>query len=223
MALVAGGSGLVGSKLLSVLMGAAEYARVYALSRRPLPVEHARIANRVLRFDAPLEPQLKGLRCQDAYCCLGTTIKAAGSQAAFRAVDLELVQKFAQLAASVGVERFVVVSSIGADAASRNFYLRVKGEMELALESQRFRALDILRPSLLLGTRRDTRILELLAQGAMSLANPLLLGNWSRYRAVDAGTVASAMYGAMRSGRRGINRYEWEAIGALSRAATSVK
>ena len=169
IALVAGGSGLVGSHLLPLLLQAPQYARVHALSRRPLPFDHPRLANRVVRFEASLQAQLKGLQCQDAFCCLGTTIREAGSQAAFRAVDHDLVLEFAQLALACGAERMVVVSALGANAASKNFYLRVKGEMEKALEGLRFRA-------------------------------------------ISAATVAAAMCGAARSGRRGTYRYTYEGI-----------
>jgi uncharacterized protein YbjT (DUF2867 family) len=212
IALVAGGSGLVGSQLLPLLLQAPQYARVHALSRRPLPFDHPRMANRVVRFEASLQAQLKGLRCQDAFCCLGSTIREAGSQAAFRAVDYDLVLEFAQLALTCGAERMVVVSALGANAASKNFYLRVKGEMEKALEGMRFRALDILEPSLLLGARRELRVLELSAQLAMQLVNPLLLGSWSRFRAIPAATVAGAMCGVAHSGRRGTYRYTYESI-----------
>ena len=110
----------------------------------------------------------------------------------------------------------MVVSSLGANAASKNFYLRVKGEMEKALEGLRFRALDILQPSLLLGARRDLRLLELGAQAAMRLLNPLLLGGWSRWRAIPAATVAAAMCGAAGSGRRGVYRYTYDGIRSLA-------
>jgi uncharacterized protein YbjT (DUF2867 family) len=219
IALVAGGSGMVGGALLPLLLQSPHYTRVHALSRRPLPFDHPRLANRVVRFEASLQAQLKGLQCQDAFCCLGTTIRDAGSQAAFRAVDFELVQEFAQLALSCGAERLVVVSALGANAASKNFYLRVKGEMEKALEGQRLRALDILQPSLLLGARRELRLLELGAQVAMQLANPLLLGGWSRFRAIPAATVAAAMCAAARSGRRGIYRYTYDGIRNLAGAS----
>jgi uncharacterized protein YbjT (DUF2867 family) len=212
IALVAGGSGLVGGQLLPLLLQAPQYARVHALSRRPLPFDHPRMANRVVRFEASLQAQLKGLQCQDAFCCLGTTIRDAGSQAAFRAIDHDLVLEFAQLALACGAERLVLVSALGANAASKNFYLRVKGEMEKAVEGLRFRALDILQPSLLLGARRDLRVLELSAQVAMRLVNPLLLGRWSRFRAIPAATVAAAMCGAACSGRRGTYRYTYEGI-----------
>ncbi len=216
IALVAGGSGLVGGQLLPLLLQAPQYARVHALSRRPLQFDHPRMANRVVRFEASLQAQLKGLQCQDAFCCLGTTIRDAGSQAAFRAIDHDLVLEFAQLALACGAERLVLVSALGANAASKNFYLRVKGEMEKAVEGLRFRALDILQPSLLLGARRDLRVLELSAQVAMRLVNPLLLGRWTRFRAIPAATVAAAMCGAACSGRRGTYRYTYEGIRSVA-------
>lgn len=210
VALVAGGSGMVGGHLLRLLLQAEEYTRVQALSRRPLPLEHPRLANRVLRADQPLQVQLKGLACHDAFCCLGTTRRAAGSQQAFRAVDHDLVIAFARAALSAGASRLVVVSSIGADPGARNFYLRVKGETEQDLEALQPPSLDLLQPSLLLGQRRELRVQELLAQGMLWAAGPLLQGGWSRFRAVSAMLVAAAMRGAARSGRRGVNRYRYD-------------
>jgi uncharacterized protein YbjT (DUF2867 family) len=218
-AVLAGSSGLVGARLLALLLAAPEYARVCALSRRPLPLDHPRLANRIVRFDASLSAQLKGLQCDDAFCCLGSTMREAGSKQAFRAVDHDLVLEFAQLALNAGAGRFVLVSAVGADSASRSFYLRVKGETEAALQALNFPALDIMSPSLLLGTRRDLRPLEFLAQGALWTLNPLILGPWSRYRGIAAGTVAAAMLGAARSGRRGIRRHDYDAMRALSHSA----
>jgi uncharacterized protein YbjT (DUF2867 family) len=216
VALVAGSNGLVGSKLLRLLLSAPEYSRVHALTRRALPTDNPRLANRVVKFDAPLDSQLRGLMCNDAFCCLGTTLRDAGSQEAFYAVDHDLVLKFASFALQAGVDRFVIVSSIGADAAARNFYLRVKGETEKDLERLRFRALDILQPSMLLGARREFRALEFLAQPAMRLFSPLLLGQWARFRAIEAAAVAAGMYGAARSLRRGVYRYTYSEIRKLA-------
>jgi uncharacterized protein YbjT (DUF2867 family) len=212
IALVAGGSGLVGSALLPLLLRAREYARVHALSRRPLPLEHERLANRVVRFDTPLALQLKGLRCHDAFCCLGTTRRAAGSEQAFRAIDHDLILSYARAALGFGAERFVLVSSIGAQADARNLYLRTKGETEQALEALRFRALDILQPSLLLGVRREHRPLELVAQPLMWLLAPLLLGGAARYRPIHARQLAAAMLGAARAGRLGVHRYTYQEL-----------
>jgi len=218
-ALVAGGSGLIGSHLIPLLLGAGEYSRVLALSRRPLPLDHPRLANRVVRFDAPLEAQLSGVRCQDAFCCLGTTMREAGSQEAFRAVDQELVLRVARAALAAGAERFVAISAIGASEQSRNFYLRVKGETERALMALPIRSLDLLQPSLLLGSRRELRPLELLSQGLLWTFNPLLLGKSARYRGIAATTVAAAMLGAARSGRRGVYRYTYRDMVALAATA----
>jgi uncharacterized protein YbjT (DUF2867 family) len=215
-ALVAGGSGLVGARLLTLLLNGSDYTRVLALSRRALPLDHPRFANRVLRFDQSLAGQLKGLQCNDAFCCLGTTIRDAGSQQAFRAIDHDLVLEFARVALTAGAQRLVLISSVGASPAARSFYLRVKGDTERSLEALRFRALDILSPSVLLGARRHTRPLELLAQGLLWTVNPLILGSWSRYRGISADTVAAAMLGAARSARLGVNRYTYDGMRALA-------
>lgn len=124
IALVAGSSGLVGSRLLRVLGDAPEFSRVLAVSRRPLSFDHPHVANRVTRCES-FEQELRGIRCDEAYCCLGTTLRAAGSATAFRAVDHDLVLDFARLARQAGAQRFVLVSAAGADPASRFFYLRV--------------------------------------------------------------------------------------------------
>jgi uncharacterized protein YbjT (DUF2867 family) len=216
VALLAGASGLVGSRLLPLLLGATEYSRVLALTRRPLLLDHARLANRVVRFDASLEKQLAGMHCNDAFCCLGTTLKEAGGQQGFRAVDQDLVLKIARVAQAAGAERLVVMSSVGADETSKNFYLRVKGETERGLERLQIAALDIMQPSVLLGLRRNVRPLEFLAQGVLWCLNPLLLGNLARYRGMAAGDVAAAMLGAARAGRRGVNRYGASEMRALA-------
>jgi uncharacterized protein YbjT (DUF2867 family) len=222
VALVAGGSGLVGSRLLRVLASEPDYGRVLAISRRPLSFDHPRIANRVTRFDT-LEQDLRAIRCDDAYCCLGSTRRAAGSEAAFRAVDHDLVLAFARLARAAGAQRFIVVSSVGADPASRNFYLRVKGETEDALAALQFPALHIMQPSLLLGSRREWRPAESAARLVMPLLNPLLVGRLAAWRAVDAGQVATAMLVAVRRGRRGVIRYGSPDIALLARPVPAAR
>ena len=214
--MLAGASGLTGQQALDVLLEATDIGRVLAVSRRPLGREHSKLANRIVKFEA-LETQLKGASCDAALCCLGTTRRHAGSQENFRAVDLGVVLAFARAAKAANARRFVVVSSVGADPDSRNFYLRTKGEMEQALEGLGFESLDILQPSLLLGARAEMRPLELLAMLTMPLINPLLSGKYQAYRAVPARTLAQAMLGATRSGRRGVQRYTWAGIQALAR------
>lgn len=127
-----------------------------------------------------------------AISALGTTRRAAGSDAAFRAVDLELVEAFARAAHAGGARHMIAVSSVGADAASRNFYLRVKGETEAALGAIGFDRLDVLRPGLLRGTRGEGRPGERLAILASPLLNLVLRGRLDRFAAIDATAVAEA-------------------------------
>jgi uncharacterized protein YbjT (DUF2867 family) len=215
VALLAGGSGLVGSLLLRLLLQAPDYARVHAVSRRPLPIDHPRLANRIL----PLEQtraQLAGVRCQDAFCCIGSTRRQAGSAGERRRVDLDLVLSFARAAQALGATRFVVITSAGANAGSRNAYLRVKGELEAALRELRYPALDILQPGLLLGTRSELRPAELFAALLMPLVNPLLRGRHAVWRGIAAEDVAWAMLGAARSSRGGVHAYAGQALQALA-------
>ena len=217
MALLAGASGLVGGHLLDCLLDAAEFTRVYVVTRRPLGREHPRLANRIVQFEK-LETQLKGLACNVAFCCLGTTLRLAGSEQAFRQVDVDHVLAFARAAKAAQAQRFVVVSAVGASEQSKHFYLRVKAEVEQALDAMKFGSLDILQPSLLLGWRREPRFPEILAQAILPLANPFLTGTREPYRAISARTVASAMVGAARSGRRGVYRYTYQNIRALAQS-----
>lgn len=143
--LLAGATGLVGEHLLDRLLNEPTISRVLAPSRRPL-AEHPHLENPV-GDPAVLLPQLSG-RVDIAYCCLGTTIKQAGSEQAFRAVDLDLVVAFAKRAREMGARHLIVISALGADRRSSVFYNRVKGEMEYALRAQNWPQLTICRPSL---------------------------------------------------------------------------
>lgn len=191
-ALIAGATGLVGGQLLRQLLDAPEYDRVIALGRRPPDFTHPRLVPVSADF-AALETVTADLHCADAFCCLGTTIKKAGSPAAFRAVDHVAVLAFAWTARRNGAARFFVISSLGANARSRVFYNRVKGETEEALEVLDFKTLAIFRPSLLLGRRAETRLGERIGEVIMWLAEPMLLGRLRKYRAIQAEVVARAM------------------------------
>lgn len=216
IALVAGANGMVGLALVRALVDSGDYTRVVALTRRPLALESPRLVNRILRF-ASLENEMQGLSCHDAYCCLGTTLREAGSPAAFRAVDHDLILSFARGAQTAGAQCLAVVSSAGADRSSGNFYLRVKGETEVALEALRLRALHLMQPGLLLGERRQWRLGESLARWSLPLLNPLLLGRFERYRAINARVVAAAMCAAARTDRAGVLRHTYAGLQSLAR------
>ena len=194
-AVVAGASGLVGRELLGRLARTPAYGRVIALTRRALQLELPRLVEAPARFDAledvhsPLLPR----STVDAFCCLGTTIRSAGSQQAFRRVDHDLVLAFARWAASVPVSRLVVVSALGADAKSRAFYNRVKGETEDDLRAVAGSSLVLLRPSLLDGPRSERRWGESLA---LAMTRPVR--NWlpASLRPVAVEDVAQSMIAA---------------------------
>ncbi|MFE6077552.1 oxidoreductase [Paenibacillus sp. NPDC057886] len=192
-ALVIGATGLVGGLLVRSLLQNPAYGRIRVLVRRPLEWEHPKLEQHVVDWEQ-LEDQ-KDLFCNidDLYCCLGTTIKKAGSQDNFRQVDFHYPVKAAKLAKEHGVSQMLVISSMGADAESRVFYSRTKGEMEEALSAVGFRSLHIFRPSLILGDRKEKRLGEQLAAHVMTFLDRWMKGRVDKYRAIQAATIARAM------------------------------
>ena len=201
-ALVTGATGLVGQELVRQLLRAPDVERVTVLARRPLPGRNAsdRLAVHLVDF-ARLEEDADVVRGDWAFCALGTTIKSAGTQDAFRRVDYDYPLAVARLAVARGVRHFLLVSSAGADATSRIFYSRVKGELENALCELPFEAMTIARPSFLLGDRHEFRPGELVGK-AVGRVLP------RRYRSVPASKVAAALIASAREGHRGVRILE---------------
>ncbi|OUJ73050.1 NAD-dependent epimerase/dehydratase family protein [Hymenobacter crusticola] len=212
-ALIAGATGLVGSQLLPLLLASDRYAKVITVGRRPLPLVHPKLEQRVLDLDHLEEARLS-LIADDVYCCLGTTMKQAGSKEAFYKVDYLYVVKLAALTAANFASQLLVVSAMGADAESRLYYNRVKGEMEDAVRQTQFRAIHLFRPSLLLGERADKRVGEQIGAVLMKLLSPLLLGPLRKYRAVSARAVAQAMMHAAEEEGGGVRVHLSDEIAA---------
>jgi len=209
-----GATGLVGSLAASKLL--AQGFEVEALVRRPGAFAHPRWREHVA---PPAQwPEIAAsLKVDSAVSALGTTMRQAGSQAAFRAVDLDMVAAFAQAAAAAGARRMMTVSSVGADRDSANFYLQTKGEMEAALEALGFERLDILRPGLLRGPRGgDRRPGERIAIALSPIVNLVLRGRLDRFAAIDADIVAAAVAGAFRQTEKGTYRHENREIRRLA-------
>ncbi len=191
-ALVAGATGAVGRALVTQLLADARYASVKVLVRRSMGVAHAKLTELTLDDAGPTLMGAK-LAADDVFCCLGTTQKIAGSQAAFERVDYHLVLELARAAKAQGAQQFLVVSSVGASLRAASFYLRVKARMEQAVKDVGYASTHVLRPSLLIAHRRDSRPGEWLGQKLAPLVNPLLVGKLAIYRSIAAAEVAAAM------------------------------
>ncbi|HEX8380176.1 MAG TPA: NAD(P)H-binding protein [Allosphingosinicella sp.] len=214
-----GATGLVGSIAASDMLDRGW--EVHVLVRRPSGLTHGALCEHVAP-PAEWPVIVKSLGAEAAVSALGTTMRQAGSQAAFRKVDLDIVAAFADAAAAAGARRMVTVSSVGADPGSANFYLRIKGEMESALERLGFERLDILRPGLLRGPRGgDRRLGERIGIALSPLVNRVLRGRLDRYAAIDADVVAAAAAGALRQGEPGVFRHENRSLRALAAALES--
>jgi uncharacterized protein YbjT (DUF2867 family) len=189
---VVGATGLVGRALLEASLADRRVDKLAAIVRRPLESSAAKLSTLVVDFER-LEHELRGRQATHAFCCLGTTIKKAGSQAAFRRVDHDYPLAFGRAALAAGVKKLLVVTALGADPKSSIFYNRVKGELEANLAALGLPELHFLRPSLLLGEREERRRAEAIG---MALAKPLgklMIGPLSRYRAIEGADVARAM------------------------------
>ena len=204
---LAGATGLVGGHLLQQLLDDADIADVVALTRRPLPIPHPKLVPAVVDFAHLADLALPHV--DDCFLCLGTTIRAAGSPDAFRQVDFALPLAIAQMALAAGATRCFVVSAMGADARSRVFYNRVKGELEDALNALPLRTVVAFRPALLDGDRTEYRAGE---HAALAVLRPLGSLLPARWRPVAASTVARAMMGAARRDEAGRSVIEADAI-----------
>ncbi|SFS69948.1 NAD(P)H-binding protein [Marininema halotolerans] len=192
-AIVVGASGLIGSSLVPLLLNSPAYHQVTLLLRRPLPIQHEKLVQRVIDFNR-IEQEDIPFPAEDIFCCLGTTIRVAKTKEAFRKVDLEYPLALAQLAKEHQSKRFLIISSLGADSKSSFFYNRIKGELETGLHQLHLSSLHILQPSLLLGERKEKRPGENFAGQWMPRLSFLLQGPLKKYRAIHAHTVAKAMY-----------------------------
>lgn len=214
-AILIGASGLVGGFCMQALVAEPEYARIVLLSRRELPLEpRPGLSQKIVNFASLNPTDFAGV--DDVFCALGTTIRKAGSQEAFRRVDLEYPLAVAKEARQAGAEQFLLVSSVGADPKSGNFYLRTKGELEQEIGKLGFAAVHVFRPSLLLGKRPELRRGERAVQAIAPLLNPAMIGGLVRYKAIPAAVVGKAMVGAVKRDSSGTFIYEYDEITRLA-------
>lgn len=206
-AVVAGATGLVGTCLLQQLAADPAWSDVRVIGRRrpdgPLPAKLAFVQSDMADFGALAAT----LAADDVFCCLGTTLRDAGSREAFERVDHDMVVALARAASAAGAKRFLVVSAVGASPRSPAFYSRVKGRMEAAVAAVPFEAVHIVQPSLLLGARRTLRPGERAAQLLSPLLSPVMQGPLAKYRPVQAEDVARALLRLALEGPAGVHRH----------------
>ena len=197
-ALIAGASGLVGSALLQHMLKDNYYTTIKLIVRKKLPVKDARVIQLETDFEN-LENIAEQLKADDVFCTLGTTIKTAGSQAAFKKVDYEYPLQLGKIAKANNAQKFLIVTALGSNANSPIFYNKVKGEVERDLKALKLPQLYVLQPSLLVGDRKEKRAGEKAAIIASNVFNHFLIGGLKKYRSINVEVVGFAMlYAAMQ-------------------------
>lgn len=191
-ALIAGASGLVGGILLDKILASNYYSKVVVLTRAPLSHRHPLLENIVVDFDN-LSESCAGILVDDVFCCLGTTMKKAGSKAAFKKVDYDYVVALADIMKKNGAKQFMVITAMGADKGSAIYYNKIKGLTEESLLQMGMPTLHIIRPSLIIGAREEQRIGESIAQTILPYFDIFMKGSFKKYATVPASAIADKM------------------------------
>ncbi|WP_097073741.1 NAD-dependent epimerase/dehydratase family protein [Ureibacillus xyleni] len=190
-AIIVGATGLVGSELLKLLCESDEYISITAITRRKLEYEHPKLTVKIRSFDELGEQDFDF--AHELYCCLGTTMKKAGSRSEFEKVDFEYPLQIASLAKKRGIMHFIVISAMSANETSSVYYSRVKGKLEKELTALELPQLSIIRPSLLVGDRYEFRFGEKMGEYILKVVNPILIGPLKKFRSIEGKQVALAM------------------------------
>jgi uncharacterized protein YbjT (DUF2867 family) len=214
--LLAGATGLTGSRLLPMLLSAGH--QVAAVGRRATGLSDPRLAEIMADFSTP--PALPA--AETAICTLGTTLARAGSRQAFRAVDLDAVLCFARASHAAGCRQFILMTSVGAAPNSAAFCSRVKGEVESAVRTVGFDRVDLIRPGLILGPRTERRPMEALLQRLAPMLNPLLGPRLARYAAIEVDVIATAIARLVGEARGGVFIHENPALRRLAPLGSSM-
>jgi uncharacterized protein YbjT (DUF2867 family) len=212
-ALLIGASGLIGRQILNKLLEDNFYSEVEIRVRKSLGIKHTKLKETLTDFSEI--NSLKEIDANHVFCCLGTTIKKAKSKEQFRKVDFEYVVNLAKSAEESNTSKFLVISSIGANYKSGNFYLRTKGEMEEALKKINIPTINIFRPSLLVGKRTEYRFGEVMGKFFMGIFGIFLFGRFKKYRSIKDFVVANAMIRLAKSEKTGISIFESDQIQEL--------
>jgi uncharacterized protein YbjT (DUF2867 family) len=201
--IIAGASGLIGSKLLNILLQEPGYDEILILVRKELSAKHKKLVQLVIDFEK-LEKYATAITGHAVFCCLGSTRKKTPDLTAYHKIDHDYPFKLAQLARQNGAEQYHLVSALGANSSSSNFYTKMKGETENDIQKVGLKCLHIYEPSLITGDRTEYRPTERIATVLMKLVDPLLYGGLKKYRSIPAETIARAMFNQSLKNEEGI-------------------
>jgi uncharacterized protein YbjT (DUF2867 family) len=218
IAVVLGATGLVGEQLVQQLLNDPAFSKVRILVRRPVELSHSKLEVEIVDFDNLTEFRKKLGNGDCIFCCIGTTNKKVkGDKRAYRKIDLDIPVNAARFGKELGFATYLFVSAVGANAASTNFYLRLKGEVEKEIEALHFQSFHSFRPSIFLGKRKEFRLGERIAKSLMEAISPLFVGGLKKYRGIEASMVARAMVVAAKSGARGTFIHHYDEMVASGR------
>ena len=208
-AIITGATGLVGNTLVNQILENPAYSKVVLLLRKPLNISHSKLVQGVIDFDDPDASKIVG---DDLFCAMGTTLAKAGSKEAQYKIDCIYPYEIGKIAKANGVKQYILVSSIGANFSSSNFYLKTKGDLEQKIKSLDFQNFVSLRPSFLLGDRKEFRLGEKIGVVVAKILSPLMLGGLKKYRGIEASTVAKSMQTFANQGLTGVHFVESDRI-----------
>ncbi len=217
IAAIIGATGMIGNYLLEEVINDDYFDIVRVIVRRPFQKTNSKMEVKLVDFTDAESFKLALEGCQAIFCCIGTTQKNVGSdKALYRKIDFDIPLKAARFGKETGCEKFILVSSVGANSSSNAFYLKLKGELESAIGSIGINSVHIMQPSMLLGERKEIRKGENMLQGSMKLLSGLFFGSLRKYRAIHGRTVASAMLKASKKEDHGFFRYQFDEIKNLA-------
>jgi uncharacterized protein YbjT (DUF2867 family) len=215
-AVVLGATGLIGGLLLQKLLNDDAFATITILVRKPVDIQHAKLKTIVTDFNN-LEQFKANIDKPDVvFSCIGTTQKnVKGDNVLYTKIDFDIPTHAALFAKEAGCESFLIVSSVGANAKAKNFYLRLKGQVENAVSNSGINSVHIFQPSMLLGNRKEHRVGEGFLQTTIKALSVFFTGKLRKYKAIEAADVAVAMANAAKEPEPGIHFYVYDDIISL--------
>lgn len=213
-AIIIGATGLVGSHILKLLLENPNYDNVTILVRRKIETAHPKLNQQIFDFE---KPDNELINADEIYCAIGTTLKKAGSKQAQYHIDCEIPATIAKIAKANNIPKFLLVSSLGADAQSSNFYLKTKGDLEQKIAKLDFKSFISARPSILFGERNEQRFGEKIGIFLAKAVEPILLGSLKKYAGIEASDIAKALIKMANENQSGNHFIESDQLKTLAK------